>query len=48
MAIEKKSLPGKKAPLPISGKKNLNSKAKVDTTKPADTKVVAALKVGLF
>ena len=45
MAMEKKSLVGKKdAPATKPNK----AKSKVDTSKPAATKVVAALKVGPF
>lgn len=49
MAMEKKSLGIKKAvvvPTPI--KKTSTAKAKVDTSRPEASKVVAALKVGLF
>jgi hypothetical protein len=46
MALEKKNLPIKKTATPITAKKPLNPKAKVDTTKPADSKVVAALRWG--
>ena len=40
MAMEKKSLAGKKTPT-----KSKSTKAKVDTKKPAATKVVAAMKM---
>jgi hypothetical protein len=40
MAMEKKSLAGKKTPT-----KSKSSKSKVDTRKPAASKVVAAMKV---
>jgi hypothetical protein len=44
LAIEKKSIVSKKAAAPTPIKKT--STAKVDTGKPAASKVVAALKVG--
>jgi hypothetical protein len=43
MAIEKKSLAGKKTATPTKSK---STKSKVDTRKPAATKVVAAMKPG--
>jgi hypothetical protein len=46
MAIEKKSIISKKAAAPTPIKKASTAKAKVDTGKPAASKVVAALKVG--
>ncbi len=45
MAIEKKSIVSKKAAAPTPLKKNSTTKAKIDTAKPAASKVVAALKV---
>jgi hypothetical protein len=44
VAIEKKSITSKKAAVPTPIKKT--AKAKVDTGKPAASKVVAALKYG--
>jgi hypothetical protein len=41
MAIEKKSLNSKKTATPTKGK---SSKSKIDTSKPAASKVVAAMK----
>jgi hypothetical protein len=48
MAIEKKSLSHKKAPVSISDKKKTVVARKVDTSKPAPSKVVAALKFGIY
>jgi hypothetical protein len=45
VAIEKKSIVKKKAVAPTPIKKTSTAKAKVDTAKPAASKVVAALKV---
>jgi hypothetical protein len=47
VAIEKKSIIGKKAAVPTPIKKTSTATAKVDTGKPAASKVVAALKYGL-
>jgi hypothetical protein len=44
VSIEKKSLVGKQAPAAPSNKKKSSAKAKVDTAKPASSKVVAAFK----
>jgi hypothetical protein len=48
MAIEKKSLLNKKASALTPTGKKFNAKAKVDTAKPAASKVVAALKPPVF
>jgi hypothetical protein len=48
VAIEKKSIVKKKAVAPIPIKKTSTAKAKVDTTKPAPSKVVAALMIRPF
>jgi hypothetical protein len=45
MAIEKKSIVSKKAAAPTPLKKKSTTKAKIDTAKPAASKVVAALKI---
>jgi hypothetical protein len=45
VAIEKKSIVKKKVVAPTPLKKNSTTKVKVDTAKPAASKVVAALKV---
>jgi hypothetical protein len=43
MAMEKKSLVGKKTATPTKSK---SVKSKVDTRKPAATKVVSAMRIG--
>jgi hypothetical protein len=48
MAIEKKSLIGKKSTAAPAPKKMQKAKGKVDTAKPDASKVVAALKVGFY
>lgn len=48
MVMEKKSLVGKKTSASPAPRKTQTTKAKVDTGKPAASKVVAALKVGIF
>lgn len=49
MAMEKKSLGNKKVVVvPAPTKKKSTAKAKVDTSRPEASKVVAALKVGLY
>lgn len=50
VAIEKKSIISKKtaAPTPIKKTSTASAKAKVDTGKPAASKVVAALKLGIY
>ena len=48
MAIEKKSLTSKKAPASIADQKKPGVARKVDTSKPAPSKFVAALKVPLY
>jgi hypothetical protein len=48
VAIEKKSLVNRRPSASTPNKKKSNVKTKVDTAKPAASKVVAALKVGLF
>jgi hypothetical protein len=45
MAIEKKFLSNKKAPVTLADKKK---PGKLDTSKPAPSKVVAALKLPLY
>lgn len=46
MSIEKKSLVSKQAAAASSNKKKSSAKAKVDTAKPASSKVIAAMRVG--
>lgn len=48
MAIEKKSIVGKKLAAPTPIMKKTTTKAKVDTAKPAGSKVISALKIGYF
>jgi hypothetical protein len=43
MALEKKPLVSKKAPTSVASKSKRNVKGKVDTTKPAATKVAAPM-----
>jgi hypothetical protein len=44
MALEKKRLVSKKAPSSTASKSKRNVKGKVDTTKPAPTKVATAMR----
>lgn len=45
MTLKKKSLPITKASASTSTKKQSAPKAKLDTKKPADSKVIAALRI---